>query len=66
MAEFTEITNPDAEAIKVEDRIMEEYYRIEEMVFKLNSIEATQLLVDALKEVIIELGGESLLEGREG
>lgn len=65
MAESTEIPNPDAEAIKVADKIMTEYYEIEEKVFKLNSIEATQFLIQTLKEVIIELGGEKMLEDRE-
>jgi len=48
-----------------QSNVIAKLHEIEEKVYKLESIEATQFLVDALKEVIIRLGGESLLEGRE-
>ena len=66
MAESEENPNPDAEEIKVADRIMAEYYEIEENVFKLNSVEATQFLVDTLKRVIADLERDSVREVDKG
>ena len=55
MAESTENSNPDAEAVKVADQIMAEYYEIEERIFKMESIEATKFLIATLKSIIADL-----------
>ena len=56
MAESTATTTiEEAKAIEFADRVMTEYYEIEKNIFKLNSIEATQFLVDTLKRVIVDL-----------
>ena len=63
MAESTATTTiEETRAIEFADRVMAEYYEIEEKIFKLNSIEATQFLVDNLKEIIADLERDRVRE----
>ena len=55
MAEPVENPIEKAKAIEFADRVMAEYDEIEEKIFKLNSIEATQFLIQTLKSVIADL-----------
>lgn len=61
-----DIPHRRSKAIEFADRVMAKYYEIEEKIFKLNTIKATQFLVDTLKEVIAFLEADSVREADEG
>ena len=60
MTESTANSNPDAEAVKVADRIMAEYYEIEAKVDELGNYELALFLHDELKRVIADLERDSV------
>ena len=63
VAESTATTTiEETKAIEFADRVMAEYYEIEKNIFKLNSIEATQFLVDTLERVIADLESDRVRE----